>query len=213
MLRQTMGGPQRTNTAIKFIVCMLVGILPLLVCALLVTSSSSSPSADAFKQWGNAGSNAKYQIDYGFMWLIGILVYILTFPIVIVLTRITNGAVKLDVIPSTGACALAMLNMFVIPHSHAAFLILSIPAFALIGYVVGAFVMVMVYIKAMQSQVRRMQQDPQMKEAMDQMQRMAQGQNPNQPKPNNQGKNIKKDDYKQNPYVDVPEDEEEGEND
>lgn len=197
----------RTNSGFKFLIAMLLGILPLLLCAMFITDESM---ANEFKQWGAQGNTtATTYVDYGFMWLIGIVIYIAIFPVIYFLTKVTNE-IKLDVIPSTSAAALAMLNMFVIPHSHAAFLILSLPAFAIIGYIAGAFVMVILMIKTLQSQVKKAQNDPEFKNMMQQMQQQMQGQQPgfnNRPPQ----KKVNKEDYKDNPYVDIPEEEEDKE--
>ncbi len=199
----------RTNSAFKFLIAMLLGILPLLLCSMFIVDFDM---ANQFKQWGSAGNTtATLDLDYGLMWLMGIAIYIAIFPIIVLLTKLTKE-VKMDVMPVTSASALAMLNMFVIPHSHAAFLILSLPAFAIIGYILGAFVMVIMMIRGMQASMAKMQNDPEFKKMMEQMQR-GQGMpgqpgfNPNpKPQPKVQDK-----DFKDNPYVDIPEEEEDEE--
>ncbi len=200
---------QKTNTAVKFIIVMVLGILPLLLCALFITDETM---ASQFKQWGSQGSQAQHYMDYGFMWLLGIAIYVATFAILILITGLTKE-VQLDVVPATSAASLAMLNMFVIPHSHAAFLILSLPAFAIIGYIIGVFVVVIVAIKRLQKQINKAQQDPEFQKMMNDIQKQM-GQPGMKPQPGqfNKGKGPNKPqekDYKDNPYVDVPDDEEE----
>lgn len=200
-----MNGP-RTNSAVKFMIVLLLGILPLLLCSLLITDSSMT---EEFKQWGQTGpKNAIWDIDYGFMWLIGIAVYISIFPIVGLLTKITKE-VKLDVIPLTSAAGLAMLNMFVIPHTSAWFLLLSIPAFSLIGAIIGLVVMVVMIVKQLNKQLTTMQEDPKFKEMMDQLQGLQGAQGPQAGRQPNGGPKQSQKKFEDNPFVDIPEEDEE----
>ncbi len=203
---------QRTNSAYKFLISLAIGILPLLLCSLFITDPEM---AGEFNQWGNGGpQNAILEVQYGFMWLIGLIVYISIFPIILAITKLTKE-VKLDVIPSAAASGLAMLNMFVIPHSSRWFLLLSIPSFAIIGYIIGMFVMVLIVVNSINKQMDQLQNDPNFKQMMDQVQRM-QGQNPNMMNmPNNKNNkpaNNKKD-IKNNPFVDVDIEEDNEDND
>ncbi len=191
-LGQVMGA--KTNSAVKFMIALMLGVVPLLLCALFITDQTM---VTEFKQWGSQGPlNTKIDVDYGFMWLIGLGVYISIFPIIYLITKLTKE-VKLDVIPPTAAAGLAMLNMFVIPHSSAWFLLLSLPSFAIIGYIIGAFVMVIIIVKNINAQMSKLQNDPEFKKMVDQLQN---GQGANgafgNKKPNN--------DYKSNPFVDIP---------
>lgn len=197
-------GSSKTSSAIKFSIAMLLGILPLLLCSLFIIDSSM---AEQFKQWGqNGATNQTIDIDYGFMWLIGLAIYIGIFPLIIFLTKITKE-IKLDVIPLTSSLALVMLNMFVIPHSSAWFLMLSIPSFFIIGYIIGSVFVVFYILSNMNKQFKTMQDDPKVKEMLEQMQKM-QGMNPNMPKDFGK-KNEKQND--QNPFVDIPTEDEEDE--
>lgn len=184
----------KTNSAIKFMVVLLLGVLPLLICSLLITDPNMT---DQFKQWGPSGpKNASIHIDYGFMWLIGIALYIAIFPVIYLITGLTKE-VKMDVMPATSAAGLAMLNMFVIPHTSAWFLILSLPSFAIIGFIIGLFVMLVIIVKKINKQMNDLQKNPEFKKMMDQFQgkQGANGAFGNN-KPNN--------DYKSNPFVDIP---------
>ncbi len=206
------GMGKKTNTAFKFLIVMLLGILPLLLCALFIGAEGMESQ---FKQWGSSGAiNTTVQIDYGFMWLIGLVLFIAIFPVIILLDKFVSD-INLDVMPITSAAGLAMLNLWVIPHSHAAFLILSLPAFAIIGYIIGMFVMIVIVIKNAQKQIDKLQKDPNFKKMMDQMQKGGPTGFPN-PNTMNQNKNVnskpgKKQDYKDNPFVDIPEEQDEEE--
>ncbi len=197
------GMGKRTNSAYKFMIILVIGILPLLLCALFIVDSSM---ATEFKQWGSAGvKNATIDVDYGFMWLIGLAVYIAIFPVCIFLTKISDE-ISLDIVPGTSAAGLVMLNMFVIPHSSAWFLLLSIPSFLIIGFIIGIIVIAFVTISAFNKKMIEAQNNPEFKQMVNELQKM-QGQNPGQgPMP------TKKPDAKVegNPFVDV---EDESEND
>ncbi len=185
----------KTNTAIKFLIVMIIGIIPLLLCSLFLTATDM---ASEFKQWGQQGSQATTEIDYGYMWLIGIGLYLITFPIIFLISGLSKE-VNVDIIPATSAASLAMLNMFVIPHTSAYFLILSLPAFAFIGYIIGTFVMIIHTIKKLQRQMNALQQDPEVKKMMKDFENQMNGQAPTKGKK----------DYKDNPFVDIKEEDEE----
>ncbi len=211
-MNMMMGPGGRTNTAIKFIIVMALGVLPLALCALFITDPEM---ASQFKQWGQFGkTNASLYMDYGFMWLLGLALYILIFPVIYLLSNLTKE-VKLDVIPATSAAGLATLNMFVIPHTHAAFLILSLPSFAIIGYIFGSFIMIISALKKMQRDMKKMQNNPEFQERMKKMQNDPQFQKMMEDFKKQQGINIPKSgeqkDIKDNPYVDIPEEEKEDE--
>ncbi len=187
----------RTNSAIKFLIVILLGLVPLLICSYFITANGMEGD---FHQWGKEGSkHATVFVDYGVMWLIGLTVYFLIFPIIYLLTKLTNE-VKLDVIPSTSAVGLAMLNMFVIPHTSAYFLILSLPCFALIGFIIGMIVMISLIVANINTQMKKMQNDPNIKKMMDQLQNGGL---------NNPNVNKKNKDLSNNPYVDIPGEDEE----
>ncbi len=186
------GMGKRTNSAYKFMIMLVIGILPLLLCALFIVDSSM---ASEFKQWGSAGvKNATVDVDYGFMWLIGLAVYIAIFPVCIFLTKISDE-ISLDIIPGTSAAGLVMLNMFVIPHSSAWFLLLSIPSFLIIGFIIGIIVIAFVTISAFNKKMIEAQNNPQFKEMAEKI-RKAQGANPSNP-------TEPRKDLDKNPYVDV----------
>ncbi len=201
------GGPQipmqmmmgsKSNSAYKFMIVLLLGILPLLLCSMFITDSSM---AGEFNQWPNGtAQTAIIDIDYGFMWLIGLGVYILIFPTIVLITKFTKE-VKMDVIPATASFGLAMLNMFVIPHTSAWFLILSIPSFLIIGYIIGVFVTVFISLAMINKQMTKVQNDPQFKEMMDKIQE-AQNKQMNH---GGQGQNKKQPKFGNNPFVDIPE--------
>ncbi len=205
----TMGKP--TNSALKFLIVMLIGILPLLLCSIFIYDPTM---VDDFKQWGEGfGQFAIIEVQYGFMWLIGLSVYLAIFPMIVLLTKI-NKEIKLDVVPFTSAAALAMLNMFVIPHSSRWFLLLSIPSFAIIGFIIGVVVMAVMIMNTLQRQMNQLQDNPEFKQFVDEVQKMQQN-NPNfnNGRPINNGQTKpnqpKKEDFKDNPFVDVPEEDEE----
>ncbi len=192
----------RTNSAYKFLIVMLVGILPLLLCSLFIVDASM---AQDFKQWGaNGVTHATIDISYGFMWLIGIAIYIATFPVCFFLVGISEE-IKLDVVPGTSAAALVMLNMFVIPHSSAWFLLLSIPSFLIIGFVIGVVVIIINTLKKINNEIVKAQNNPEFKKMVDELQKM-QGMQPGQ-QPNKKT-NTK---VENNPFVDVEDESEEDE--
>ncbi len=204
---QQMMMQNRTNSAYKFLIVMLVGIIPLLLCAMFIVDSSM---ADEFKQWGQNGvTHANKDVSYGVMWLIGLAVYIAIFPICILLTKLSDE-VKLDIIPSTSSAGLIMLNMFVIPHTSAWFLLLSIPSFFIIGYIIGVIVIVVLTLKKINNEIVKAQNNPEFQQMVSELQKM-QGMNPGGgPMPGQKPNPTPDKKIEDNPYVDV-EDESEDE--
>ncbi len=194
----------RTNSAYRFLIMLLVGILPLLLCSLFIVDFSM---ATEFKQWGSLGvKNARIDVDYGIMWLIGLVVYVAIFPICILLTKLSDE-IKMDIIPGTSAAGLVMLNMFVIPHTSAWFLLLSIPSFLIIGYIIGVIVIVFVTISNFNKQIIKAQNNPEFKQMVDELQKM-QGQNPGQGPTTNKKQDSQ---VEGNPFVDVEDESEDDE--
>ncbi|BDU67722.1 MAG: hypothetical protein TYPL_3750 [Candidatus Tyloplasma litorale] len=206
---------KKTQGYIKLLMIILLGIFPLLICSVFITSTGSQE----FNQWGDTGYQVKnytWTIDYGFMWLLGIAIFIFS----LVINKILADKIKtinLDTLPLVSSASLAMLNLFVIPHSKQIFLILSLPSFAIIGYILGVIIVIFITITQLRKQMMQMENDPEMKNAMNQFQNMFKGPNSgklndhkkhnNTKNSSNSNKNNK--DYKNNPFVDVKDEEEE----
>ncbi len=150
-------GTKRTKGSIKFIVFAFLGMLPLLLCCLFFTSTTHD-----FKQWGPNGftdpTSAAMDINYGFMWLVGLATVIGSFIILWMFIKFSDF-IFADTIPLFFSTSFAMLNMFVIPHSSQWFLFLSLPAFAIIGYVFGVIVMIFIFIKEFQLKIRSLERN------------------------------------------------------
>ncbi len=210
-----MGG--KTLGSIKFTVAVLVGLLPLMLACMFIGASGSYEGT--FHQWGPTGetSTVLVYIDYGWMWLIGIGLYIGSMVTAVMLSRYVKS-INVDVIPLVSAGALGMLNLFVIPHSNQAFLILSLPSFAIIGYIMGGIVMVVTALTNMQRNMQKMQNDPNVKKMMEDFEEQMKKNNPQMYNQMMQGRqntpgapkpSDKKKEYEDNPYVDIPEEDEE----
>lgn len=189
---------KRTPGVIRFTFAVMLGILPLLICAMFISPNDIN---QVFKQWGEAGIQTKVTVDYGLMWLIGFAVYISSLLVTTTIVKYVKG-ISIDVVPITAAAGLAMMNMFVIPHSSQWWLLLSLPSFWLIGYIVGIFIMLVSSIKVIQSEILKMQDN---------------GENPfentildkqNSKKKSDINKKQLEDFEEGNPFVDVEEDEE-----
>ncbi|NQX83154.1 MAG: hypothetical protein HRS50_00365 [Mycoplasmataceae bacterium] len=178
--------PKKTNGAIKFTFAVLLGIVPLLLCALFVTSSGNQE----FNQWGATTGLEKIKIDYGLMWLLGIGIYIISLVITIIMIKIIKN-IYLDIVPLVSSSGLVLLNMFVIPHSDSLFLILSVPSFLIIGYIIGIIIVIISSMNSIRKEIIKTQEN---------------GHNPlhdlqkQSNKPINKEKNNE---YKDNPFIDV----------
>lgn len=195
-INPAMFAQNRTSSALKFLISICLGMIPFILCSLFIFAEGMIGD---FHQWGENGIPGNFNnyivVSYGVMWLIGLLVYVAIIGITYALTIFVKD-IKGDVIPPVSAMAVAMLNMFVIPHTSIYFLLLSLPAFAIIGYILGALIMVFVFIGNLKKQMLKMQEDPQMKKMMDELQSKAKQQN---------------NDIKNNPFVDVKAEDEEKE--
>lgn len=198
--------PKNTNTSLKFLLALILGVLPMLMCILFIGlggPDSGSVNWSDFNQWGTSAQNKAWIVSYGIMWLIGISVYIAIIIIVVILTKFVED-INLDVLPLISGLSLAMFNMFIIPHFSPWFLLISVPAFMIIGYVIGAIVSVSIALSIMQKEMSKNSDNP--NSAFKQMQEQMRANNPNlanKPKPTNK----KKTKYKDNPFVDLKEDE------
>lgn len=225
---QNMGqGPQlppgfaigrRTSGSTKFLIVLLLGVLPFLLCSIFLMDPNM---ADQFKQWGKTGHTMTRSLDlnYGLMWLVGIGVFAATqFILTIIIGKFKE--VGADVRPGTTAFSLMMMNFFLIPHVSAWFLILSIPAFLIIGYIIGVIIGAFIMFANIKKQVTKMQSDPNFAEILEKMQQGHGGMNPTF-NPNANGKGNKKPnldvekpkpkDYADNPFVDVKDEDEDQE--
>ncbi len=193
-INPAMFAQNKTSSALKFLITICLGMLPFLLCAMFIYADGM---IGEFHQWGEDGMAGNFSnaitVSYGVMWLIGIAVYVGVIGITFALTKFVKD-IKGDVVPPVSSMAIAMLNMFVIPHTSIYFILLSIPAFAIIGYILGAIIMVFIFVANLKGQMAKMQNDPQMKKMMDDLQKQA-GQKP-------------KNDIKNNPFVDIKDDEE-----
>lgn len=198
--------PLKTNSAIKYSVAFLLGVIPLLLTAMFIGSTGNQE----FNQWGQAGEPGTINtyIDYGLMWLIGLAIYIASVTLISIIGSYEKiKFIHLDIIPATSGFGLAMLNLFVIPHSAQIFMILSIPSFFLIGYIIGVFVMLFTSISKMQRDIRKsgITQEDIMKQMMNGQQNPFMQNNKHPDAKVTKPKN--KTNYEDNPFVDVSENE------
>lgn len=147
---------KRTHGAIKLLIVFFLGIIPFILCAAFIIPNNLP--AGSFNQWPETfpGSFGGIDVSYGIMWLIGIAVYIVTMIVGFLLGKYVKG-IELDIIPLLSAASLAMLNLFVIPHSDSIFMILSLPSFALIGFIIGTFIMMTMGIRTFFKEMNNLQ--------------------------------------------------------
>lgn len=193
---------QRTSGAWRLTTTFFLGMVPLLLCCTFISTSDGQE----FYQWPHGfPSTIKVDVDYGIMWLIGIAIYVGALTINYFLIKFFNQ-IKIDTIPLTASAGLAMLNLFVIPHSSPYFLLLSLPSFAIIGYILGVIIVIFITIFQIRKQFQIMQNDPNMKEKMEEFKKNFSYQQQFMNRKNNNFKNQKTTKGNEDDIVDLNQD-------
>lgn len=188
---------KRTPKAIKWVIIFLCGILPFILMAFLVGTDDT-----VWDNWGQK-LNTVYTVQYGVMWAVGI-VTILIASIALSLIVVLSSEVQTDVVPMTIGFLFMGLGFYVIPFPGlwSLLFIIVAPVLFLLGVMLAVIVVGLITLK----KIMKASQDPEVQKQVKEMQeQMKRGNMPGQPpKP----PKDKEENYQDNPFVDVKEDEE-----